>query len=100
MSSAAWYFAQADLLRGRADACLQLASRLDGAQLFDLHRYSGAATWQCPAATAFDEQLAVQCARLRNAIDEVRANALGLCADADDHERRGAVAVEREREAE
>ena len=54
MTSADWYFAQADLLRGRADACLQLAQQLDGAALFDLHRYSGDATWQCPAATEFD----------------------------------------------
>ena len=50
MNSPEWYFAQAELLRGRADACLQLAQRLDGAALFDLHRYSGDATWQGPVA--------------------------------------------------
>jgi hypothetical protein len=95
MVSADWYFAQADLLRGRADACVQLAQQLDGAALFDLHRYSGEATWQCPAATEFDQQLAVHCTRLQAAIDRLRANALGLVNDADDLERQGAYALAR-----
>jgi hypothetical protein len=93
--SADWYFAQADLLRGRADACVQLAHQLDGAALFDLHHFSGEATWQCPAATEFDQQLAVHCTRLQEAIDRLRANALGLVSDADDLERQGAYVLAR-----
>ena len=98
MNSADWYFAQADLLRGRADACLQLANQLDDATLFDLHSYSGEATWQCPAAIEFDEQLSVHCTRLHDAIDRLRSNALGLSGDADDLERQGAYVVAQERE--
>ena len=90
MNSPDWYFAQAELLRGRADACLQLAQRLDGAALFDLQHYSGDTTWQGPAAAEFDRQLLVHCARLGDAIDWLRADALGLSGDADDLERRGA----------
>ena len=89
MNSPDWYFAQAEDLRRRADVCWQLAQHLEGAALFDLHRYSGDATWQCPAATEFDEQLAVHCSRLHDAIDRLRSNALGLSADADDAERQG-----------
>ena len=90
MNSPDWYFAQADLLRGRADACLQLAQQLDGATLFDLHRYSGDLTWQCPVATEFDQQLFAHCLRLSDAIDQLRSNAIGLSGDADDLERQGA----------
>lgn len=90
MSSADRCFAQADQLRGRADACLQLAGRLDGAALFDLRRHSGEATWQGPVAIEFDDRLAFHCARLDDAIDQLRVNALGLSAEADDLERRGA----------
>jgi hypothetical protein len=90
MSSADWHFAEADALRSRADACHRLAGQLDAAALFDLHRHSGEATWQGPVALAFDEQLAVHRARLLDAIDRLRVNALGLSAEADDHERRGA----------
>ena len=46
--------------------------QLDGAALFDLHSYSGEATWQCPAAIEFDEQLAAHCTRLQDAIDRLR----------------------------
>jgi hypothetical protein len=99
MQSADWYFAEADLLRARADACLALAEQLAGAQLFDLHRYSGEATWVCPAATAFDEELALHCARLQGAIDQLRSNAIGLAADADDRERQGLGALEAARQA-
>jgi hypothetical protein len=94
MSSADWYSAQAHVLRGRADACVQLANQLQGAAVFELHQYSGEATWQCPAATEFDEQLAVHCSRLQDAIDQLRSNALGLGADADDYERQGAWVLE------
>lgn len=90
MSSADWYFAQANQLRRRADACLQLAHRLDGAALFDLRRYSGETTWQGPVALEFDDRLAFHCARLQEVIDQLRVNALGLSAEADDLERRGA----------
>ena len=89
MTAPDWYFAQADLLRGRADACVQLADQLDAAALFDLHRYSGETTWQCPAAIEFDEQLSAHCTRLQDAIDRLRSNALGLSGDADDLERQG-----------
>ena len=98
MISADWYFAQADLLRGRADACLQLAHQLAGATLFDLHGYSGEATWQGPAAIEFDEQLSVHCTRLQDAIDRLRSNALGLSGDADDLERQAAYVVAQERQ--
>jgi hypothetical protein len=90
MSSADWHFAQADVLRARSRACLQLARRLDAATLFELRRYSGEATWQGPVALAFDDRLAIHCARLRDAIDQLRVDALGLSAEADDHERGGA----------
>ena len=89
MNSPDWYFAQADLLRGRADTCLQLAQQLDGATLFDLHLYSGDLTWQCPVATEFDQQLFAHCLRLSDAIDQLRATAIGLSGDADDLERQG-----------
>jgi hypothetical protein len=92
MNSPDWYFAQADDLRRRADACVQLAQHLDGAALFDLRRYSGEATWQSPAAIEFDDQLAVHCSRLHDAIDRLRSNALGLNGDADDLERQGTYA--------
>jgi hypothetical protein len=98
MTSADWYFAQADVLRGRADACLQLARQLDGAALFDLHSYSGDATWQGPAAIEFDAQLSAQCTRLQDAIDRLRSNALGLSGDADDLERQGTFVLARQRE--
>lgn len=98
MISADWYFAQADVLRGRADACLQLAGQLDGAALFDLHNYSGEATWQGPAAIEFDAQLSTECTRLQDAIDRLRSNALGLSGDADDLERQGAWVLAQERE--
>jgi hypothetical protein len=91
MSSAEWYYAQADLLRGRAEACRQLARCLDGAVLFDLHQYSGELTWTGPVATEFDRLLAGYCGELQTAIDTLRANALGLSGDADDYERRGAA---------
>jgi hypothetical protein len=90
MMSADWYFAQADVLRRRAAACIQLAGQLDGAALFDLHRYSGEATWQGPVALEFDRQLAVHCARLHDAVDRLRSNAIGLGTDADDLDRHGA----------
>jgi hypothetical protein len=90
MTSADWYFAQADVLRRRAAACVQLATQLDGAALFDLHRYSGEATWQGPVAVEFDRQLAAHCARLQDAIDRLRSNAIALCTDADDLNRHGA----------
>ena len=98
MNSADWYFDQADLLRGRADACQQLARQLDGATLFDLHQYSGDLTWQCPVATEFDQQLFAHCLRLSDAIDQLRSNAIGLSGDADDLERQGAhiLALQRE----
>ena len=98
MTSADWYFTQADLLRGRAEACRQLARQLDGAALFDLHLYSGDLTWQCPVATEFDEQLAGHCIRLSAAIDDCAANALGLSGDADDLERQGAYVLASQRE--
>jgi hypothetical protein len=90
MGSADTCFAEAAQLRGRADVCMQLAGRLDGAALFDLRRYSGEATWQGPVAIEFDDSLAFHCARLEDAIDRLRVNALGLSAEADDLERRGA----------
>ena len=90
MHPADWYFAQADVYRERADACLQLANQLDGAALFDLHSYSGEATWQCPAALEFDEQLAAHCTRLSDAIARLRSNALGLSGEADDLDTSGA----------
>ena len=88
MSSADWYFAQADLLRGRADACLQLAGRLDGAALFDLHQLLrrgdvAGPGWRSSSTTS----CGVHCARLQDAIDRLRVNALGLSGDADDLER-------------
>jgi hypothetical protein len=89
MSSADWYFAQADHLRGRADACQQLARRLDGAAVFELRRYSGDTTWQGPVAIEFDDRLAFHCLRLQSAIDQLRVDAVGLSAEADDLERRG-----------
>ena len=91
MPTADWYYAQADLFRGRAEACRALAHRLDGAALFDLHQYSGALTWECPAADTFDGLLGRYCADLQAAIDALRANALGLSGEADDYERRGAA---------
>jgi hypothetical protein len=90
MSSADWYFAEAGRLRGRADACRQLALRLDDAAIFDLRGHSGETTWQGPVAIEFDGQLAVHCARLQDAIDRLRVDALGLSAEADDLERCGA----------
>jgi hypothetical protein len=91
MPTADWYYTQADLLRGRAEACRQLAHRLDGAALFDLHQYSGVLTWDCPAADEFDRLLGGYCGDLQAAIDALRANALGLSGDADNYERRGAA---------
>jgi hypothetical protein len=41
-------------------------------------------------AIEFDGQLAVHCARLQDAIDRLRVDALGLSAEADDLERCGA----------
>src|SRR5262245_6077934 len=90
MSSADWYFDQADRLRARADVCLQLARRLDDAAVFDLRRYSGEATWQGPVAIEFDDRLAFLCARLLDAIDLLRVDAVGISAAADDLERHGA----------
>jgi hypothetical protein len=90
MSAADWYFEQAAQLRGRADTCRQLARRLDAATVFDLRRCSGEATWQGPVAIDFDDRLATHCARLQDAIEQLRLNALGLSAEADDLERRGA----------
>ena len=98
MNSADWYFTQADLLRGRADACQQLARQLDGAAVFELHLYSGDLTWQGPVATEFDEQLAGHCIRLSAAIDRLRSNAIGLSGDADDLERQGAYVLASQRE--
>jgi hypothetical protein len=92
MTSADWYFEQAAQRRRRADACLQLARRLDDATVFDLRRYSGEATWQGPVAIEFDDQSAFHCARLQDATDQLRVNALGLSAEADDLERRGIYA--------
>ena len=91
MPTADWYYSQADLLRGRAEACRQLAHRLDGAALFDLHQYSGDLTWDCPAGREFDRQLGGYCGDLLATIDALRANALGLSGDADDYERHGAA---------
>jgi hypothetical protein len=91
MPTADWYFAQADLFRGRAQSCLQMAQRLDGAELFDLHQYSGVLTWDCPVGREFDRQVSGYCTRLRESIDVLRADALGLSAEADDYERRGAA---------
>ena len=91
MPTADWYYAQADLFRGRAESCRQLARRLDGAALFDLHHYSGVLTWDCPVGREFDQLLAGYCGDLQTAIDTLRANALGLSGDADDYERRGAA---------
>jgi hypothetical protein len=93
MPTADWYYAQADLLRGRAEACRQLAQRLDGAALFDLHQYSGDLTWDCPAGDEFDRQLSTYCGDLQGAIDALYTNALGFSNDADDYERRGAIAL-------
>jgi hypothetical protein len=93
MPTADWYYTQADLLRGRAEACRQLAHRLDGAALFDLHHYSGDLTWDCPAADEFDRQLSAYCGTLQDAIDALYTNALGFSSDADDYERRGAAAL-------
>jgi hypothetical protein len=90
MSAADWYFEQAAQLRGRADTCRQLARRLDAATVFDLRRCSGEATWQGPVAIDFDDRLAIHCARLQEAIEQLRLDALGLSAEADDLERRGA----------
>jgi hypothetical protein len=98
MNSADWYFAQADVYRGRADACLQLANQLDDAALFDLHSYSGEATWQCPAALDFDVQLAAHCTRLSDAVARLRSNALGLSGEADDLDRQGAYVLAEEQE--
>jgi hypothetical protein len=89
-SNFAWYFAQADRLRERADACRHLARQLDDAAVLDLHRHSGEATWQGPVAIEFDDQLAFHRARLQDAVDQLRVDALGLSAEADDLERRGA----------
>jgi hypothetical protein len=93
MPTADWYYSQADLFRGRAEACRQLAHRLDGAALFDLHQYSGELTWDCPAGREFDRLLSGHCGDLAAAIDVLRANALGLSGDADDYERRGAAVL-------
>jgi hypothetical protein len=90
MSSADWYFDAADRLRGRADACLQVARRLEDAAVFDLRRSSGETTWQGPVAIEFDERLAFHCARLVDAIDRLRVDAIGLAAEADDLDRHGA----------
>ena len=79
---------------------MQLANQLDGAQLFDLHSYSGEATWQCPAALEFDEQLAAHCTRLSDAIARLRSNALGLSGEADDLDRQGAYVLAGNRDAE
>ena len=91
--SADGYLAEANQLRRRAEACLQLAHRLDGAGLFDLRRYSGDTTWQGLVAIEFDDRLAFHCARLQDAIDQLRVDALGLSAEADDLERRGAYVL-------
>jgi hypothetical protein len=90
MSSADWYFEQAAQLRARSDACLQLARHLDAATVFDLRPHSGEATWQGPVAIGFDDRLAFECVRLQDAIERLRVDAVGLSAEADDHERRGA----------
>jgi hypothetical protein len=90
MTSADSYFAQADHLRGRADTCRQLADDLDGAILFDLHSYSGEATWQGPVAIEFDERVAGYCAQLSDAIERLRSNAVALSCQADDLDRQGA----------
>jgi hypothetical protein len=93
MSTAEWYYAQAGLFRDRAEACRQLAGRLDRAAVFDLHQYSGELTWEGPVALEFDRVLAGHCAELQAAIDALHVNAFGLSADADDYERRGAIAL-------
>jgi hypothetical protein len=91
MTSADVYFAQADRLRERAEACRQLADELDAATLFDLHNYSGEATWQGPVAIEFDERVSGYCFQLTDAIERLRSNALALGCEADDLERQGAV---------
>jgi hypothetical protein len=96
MPTADWYYIQADVLRGRAEACRQLAQRLDGAALFDLHKYSGDLTWDCPAGDEFDRLLSTYRADLQDAIDALLTNALGFSGDADDYERRGAAALNSE----
>ena len=93
-----WYFAQAGLFRQRADACTDLAGRLEGAALFDLAAFSGEATWIGPVATEFDRQLSVHRRRLQDAIDALRTNALGLSGDADDYERQGAYLAAQQQE--
>ena len=90
MTAADWYFDQADRLRARADACLDAARRLDDAAIFELRRHSGETTWQGPVAIEFDDRLALHCARLSDAIDRLRVDAVGLSAEADDLERYGA----------
>jgi hypothetical protein len=77
-----WYRAQADGLRGRAEALRELAARLTDAPLFRLHDYAGEDTWQCPAAVAFGQDVSTHQGSLLQAIDDLLANANALADDA------------------
>ena len=99
MNSPDWYFAQADLLRGRADACLQLARRLDGAALFDLtvvlrRADLAVARWR-PSSIVSSSST---CRGCRTPSISCASNALGLSGDADDLERQGAYLLVLQRE--
>jgi hypothetical protein len=97
--SSDWYVRQADLLYGRADACLQLAGELELAPLVSLLGYAGDDTWQGPAAGDFREVVVFSHGKLLDAIEGLRANALGLGNEGDNMSRSAAHAAESEREA-
>lgn len=92
-----WHVHQAAILRSRAEACRQLADRLDAASLHQLPDYSGELTWRCPVADDFDLQVAAHRRRLDEAVEGLHVNACGLSGDADDHERRAAWLLEQAR---
>ena len=100
MPTADWYYAQADLLRGRAE-CLPTArpSPRRRRPVRPPPAIPAMLTWDCPVGREFDQLLAGYCGDLQAAIDTLRANALGLSGDADDYERRGAAELSRPTDA-
>ena len=84
---------QAVEYRRRAAELRRLADRLDDSPVLTLHHWAGPETWTSPRVDQCRDQLRVDQAQIRDAVDQLRAEAWRLQRRAEDLEAAAAVAA-------